>query len=428
MPLLDWQQPFYERQRDILKRDGVALNALPTGAGKTYITASLLTDFPNHKLFVTCPKAVITAWHRVTLDLGFPPERVLGVWNWEKLQTKRTPFYTAAGWQLPKDTLFVADEVHKGASGPTTITTKMLAAIKIRSIPTVLQSATVADSPLKLRAAGYLLGLHDFNTASFYAWCRKWGCYASPFHSGLDFPKGKRGLELMKRMHDELLKDKMLRCTFDDIPGFPECQTEAVLFDLDAKYTAEVNRIYEELEETLKKPNTNELVEQLRARQRVELFKVPLLTDLANDHVADGKSVVVFTSFRGTQDKLVAELGSANVVRIYGGQGEAERQAAIDSFQSNDKHVILVMIQAGGAGLSLHDVHHARPRVALLCPTYSATDFKQALGRVHRVGGTKALQCVVLAAGTVEERVKRAIDRKVHNIDALNGLTDEDLK
>ena len=109
---------------------------------------------------------------------------------------------------------------------------------------------------------------------------------------------------------------------------------------------------------------------------------------------------------------------------IYGGQKESERNGMIDAFQQNRTHVIIGMMQACGVALSLHDTRHERPRVSLISPSYSASELLQALGRIRRVGGTHATQRIVLAAGSVEERVAKAVNGKIDNIGAL---TDADL-
>jgi hypothetical protein len=88
------------------------------------------------------------------------------------------------------------------------------------------------------------------------------------------------------------------------------------------------------------------------------------------------------------------------------------------------------MTAAGGTGLSLHDDKKERPRASLITPGVSASEFRQALGRIHRVGGTPVVQTIVLASGTIEERVYEAIQRKTTGIDSVNGvnlLTDSDL-
>ena len=50
---------------------------------------------------------------------------------------------------------------------------------------------------------------------------------------------------------------------------------------------------------------------------------------------------------------------------------------------------------------------------------FFASEFRQALGRTRRAGGTRAVQNVVIAAGTVMERVAGSVERKLGNLDAL---------
>jgi superfamily II DNA or RNA helicase len=87
------------------------------------------------------------------------------------------------------------------------------------------------------------------------------------------------------------------------------------------------------------------------------------------------------------------------------------------------------MIQAGGLGVSLHDLKGNHPRVSLLTPTDNAVELKQALGRVHRsCGKSKSIQRIIFAAGTVEDKVCVSVRRKLGNIGTVNdGLTDSDL-
>jgi len=44
---------------------------------------------------------------------------------------------------------------------------------------------------------------------------------------------------------------------------------------------------------------------------------------------------------------------------IHGGQSIEERQYCIDDFQANNCNVIVCIMQAGGVGISLHDIHPA---------------------------------------------------------------------
>jgi len=161
------------------------------------------------------------------------------------------------------------------------------------------------------------------------------------------------------------------------------------------------------------------LVNMLRARQLAESFKVHDLVEMTNDLRDEGNSVVLFVNFRETADALAEALKCG---KIEGGQDAALRQQYIDEFQEDDADVLIVNIAAGGTGISLHDVRGERPRVSLISPSFNVKDHLQALGRIHRNGAkSDALQKVLVASGTVEEAVLKAIDRKSSNLDMLHG-------
>ena len=99
-----------------------------------------------------------------------------------------------------------------------------------------------------------------------------------------------------------------------------------------------------------------------------------------------------------------------------------ERQRCIDAFQNNKYKVIIAIIQAGGVGISLHDIHGYHPRLSLISPTWTGYDIKQALGRIHRAGAkTPALQRLIFCANTYEDKINDIIKRKLRNIDAINN-------
>ena len=161
-----------------------------------------------------------------------------------------------------------------------------------------------------------------------------------------------------------------------------------------------------------------ELVIMLRARQKTELLKVPAFAEQARLAVAEGRSVAVFLNFEDSLAALAARLGTDCVIR--GGQSVEARQARIDAFQGGREKIILCNIRAGGVGISLHDTTGQHPRLALICPTFSASDLLQACGRCHRAGGGHVVTKIVFAAGTVEEQAMEAVRAKLANLDQLN--------
>lgn len=413
--LYHWQVPGKDKLVAILKQGQVAVNASDTGTGKTLVALQAAKEL-GLKPLVICPKGVITSWKRWAVELGVD---LLDVANVEQIRIGNTPWAREGKWRFPKSGFIIWDEIHKGTAGRDTQTTQLLAMTKAYRIPVLAMSATVADSPLKLRGLGYLLGLHQFHPDSFRNWCITNGCY---FDGGdLVFTKGREGTEFMSKIYTQI-KDKLVRVRIAEVPEFPECDTQAVLHDLEDKYRDAINKIYEEMREELKAPMSDPMIIMLRARQRAELFKVPLLTDLTCEALKENRSVVLFVNFRDTVMQQVEALklrGVENVSILLGAQAESNRTFMVDRFQDNSHHVCVSTIGAGGVGISLHDVHKVRPRISFITPSWSATETVQSLGRIHRAGGTKAVQQFVLISETIEETVYRAIQRKLGNIRAL---------
>lgn len=389
---------------------------------------------------VVCPKIAISQWRSVIGGMG-AASMVRDVLNPEQL-VKKTGcrwYRHEDGWTLPPEFdrggLLVFDEVHRGASGPNSKTTLALARWCNKAHPenkVLAMSATPFETPMKMRALGYLMGFHRFVDASFYDWCRQNGCGYVDIGWGpsrrriFRFTTDKARSEVIMRDIRDRMGDRFLAVGPSEIPGFPDEVREVVLIDLAKKDHDALVRAYEEMPERIKHMSKDDMVKTLRLRQQAEWCKASVLAEMAADYVEDGYSVFIAISFSDCRRRIEEELAKKGVkyASIYGGQRDSERQAGVDSFQRNETHVMVGMMQACSVALSLHDERHERPRVSLISPSYSASDVIQALGRIRRVGGTTAVQKIVLAAGSVEERVAMAVQRK---IDCLETLSDRDL-
>lgn len=423
--LLPWQEPLKQSIVNVWK-SGLFLNACGTGTGKTYVALAALEAL-GRKALVIAPKAALTAWHRVADDMGLSSQLV-GTINPERISLGRCPWYDGNQWSLPEGCAVVWDEPHKSCSGPDSLATKAFARLHFRKVPILAMSATIADSPLKLRAIGYAAGLHDFSTGGYRRFCLAHGCFTQAMPNGgvrMAFTKNAKAAQKHMAAIREKIGERMLYLPVNQIPGFPESFVESRLFDLDKESTGAVQRAYEEMEERMKSDGTHELTAILHARERAEWCKTELLAELVVDALEEGKSIVVFLNFRSVLARLEAALkGKASISTIHGDQNSTQRQTNIDEFQQNKTHVCLCMIQAGGVAVSLHDVRQERPRVSFLTPGWSASETVQALGRIRRTGGTPVTQTFVLAAGTCEEKIHKALQRKLGNIEAIN---DKDL-
>lgn len=161
-------------------------------------------------------------------------------------------------------------------------------------------------------------------------------------------------------------------------------------------------------------------------RQKVELLRADTLVELASELLVEGVSVVIFVCFRQTLSYITSKLATWNPCRIWGGQTIEERSEQINRFQTNKSKLIISTIQSGGVGVSLHDLDGNHRRVSLVCPTWSAQDLVQALGRIHRAGGkSPCLQYIVYCSGTIEEKMCERVREKITNI---SGINDGDLQ
>jgi SNF2 family DNA or RNA helicase len=152
---------------------------------------------------------------------------------------------------------------------------------------------------------------------------------------------------------------------------------------------------------------------------KIELYKIPIILDVANDALENGYSVVIFVCFKETLQQLAEQLNTTCL--IYGGQSLEERNAHIDDFQNNRTNVLISMLSAGACGISLHDLHGGHPRMSIINSGWNGIELKQALGRIHRAGAkTPALQRLVFCANTYEDNICKAIEQKLKNIDSIN--------
>ena len=331
--------------------------------------------------------------------------------------------------------LLVFDELHRNCSGTDSKTGLAVArwCNKFRPDNKVLaMSATPAVDPMHMRVLGYLMGFHRFTETSFYTWCREDGCGYVDIGWGpskrriFRFTTNKaKATEVMTGIRNRI-GDRMQAVKPSEVPGFPEEIREVVLVDLEKRDHDALVKAYAEMPDQYKNLSKDDMVKVLRLRQQAEFAKSGVLAEMAAKEVEAGNSVFIAINFSEPRRRIGEALAKMKVpyAEIYGGQNDVERQAGIDAFQDNRVHVMVGMMQACSVALSLHDVKHERPRVSLISPSYVAADLVQALGRIRRVGGTTAVQKIVLVAGSVEERVAMAVNRKIDNIETL---TDKDL-
>ena len=431
--LLKYQVPAVRGLVAALQRHGAALDGSDTGTGKTYTSIAAFRALGISPV-VIAPKAVLPSWERAAEHFGV----TIRVVNYEKVRTGNTPYGSWTTVESNGRTFdrfvwadnvkgLIFDEAHR-AKGLKTQNAQLMIAARLQRIPTIAASATAATNPMEMRSLGFLLGLHALR--DFYQWAEACGCYKNRW-DGWEFGGSSSDIA---QIHSAIFPAKGVRIRVRDLGDqFPTTRITTTLVDVQSptKIAAaykDLAAAFTSIEERSKedKGGAEHLTAMLRARQVSETQKIPSMIEMAEDALEEGRSVVLAVNFNDSIKALVGAMGKdVTVAQIHGSQTSEEREANIQAFQSNRAHVIVINLRAGGVGVSLHDLH-GRPRTAIISPSWSAVDLKQALGRVWRAGGVSgSVQHILYARGTVEERVAKLLQAKLDRLTVFNdGLAE----
>lgn len=361
------------------------------------------------------------------------------------IETKRKSWNYGKFNFHPGVRLVIFDEGHR-CGGLDSLNAEMMIAAKCQNIKMLMLSATAACNPLNMRALGYNLDLHNDRhdgtlnhpktgrpvylvKPNFFRWAARYGCRRDARFHGFKWMVGRdRQLQVMAEIRDSFLPQRGVRVTTAEIPGFPKCDITAELYDLDE--SGVINRLYDEMADaikTLDEATADEasadhpLTKILRARQRIELLKVPIAIELARDALDKGLSVGIFINFAQTMRELQARLKTDCIIDG-SPAGIRHRQRNIDRFNSHEERLILINSEAGGVAVSLPDRTGEHPRLGLVFPGFSASTFRQVTGRFPRDDSkSNCAYRVLYAAKTVEVSMHRNMCAKLNNLDQLNS-------
>jgi Helicase conserved C-terminal domain len=414
-----------------LQHRGAAIDSSETGTGKTWRALGTCKALGS-PAFVICLKGAKAAWREAAGVLGVP----ITVVNYEEIRCQKNQGLWIGGkkgqWAISKDRVFIFDESHK-LNGKGTWNSIYAVRARSQGYKVLLLSATPASSPLQLRAQGYVLGLHQ--GSNFFDWLTQFGMNYG-YYGGFGFTPDKERAA-MQKIGDVLYNQNLsYSIGLREIvaKGFPDNnidvrKVEAAGYEKIQSLYAELAQVLADLE-AKKEEAVDLLTIQLRLRQEIELLKVPELAEITKEILENSnKSVIIFVNFRDTALSLDMALrpdkNTPHFSIILGGQTEYGRRHNLDLFNYGRHRVLISTVSAGGTSINLHDTEGTRPRHVLMCPTYSAPDMVQALGRAHRLGSkSPTQQQICFVAGTTEEYVYRRVKQKIHNI---SQLTNNDL-
>ena len=172
---------------------------------------------------------------------------------------------------------------------------------------------------------------------------------------------------------------------------------------------AEYLRQYKECTdwEIRRKMRMEALVRFMTLRSLSAKGKVKQAIDFVKVFLDSGKPMILFCSYHEIVDELCKAFPRA--VRVTGRDSMMAKQAAVDSFQSGNSHLIICSIKAAGVGLTLT----AASNVAFVEFPWTYADCCQCEDRAHRIGQRDNVTCYYLIGrGTIDHALYRIIQDK----------------
>lgn len=165
-----------------------------------------------------------------------------------------------------------------------------------------------------------------------------------------------------------------------------------------------------------------------------ESGKLNLLLELTESGINAGHRLLIFSQFTSMLAIIREQLLKMNITPFYldGSTPPSERYDLANRFNNGEGSVFLVSLKAGGTGLNLTGAD----MVIHYDPWWNPAVVNQASDRAYRIGQTKAVHVIKLAAkGTIEEQILKLQEKKqslaneivTENSATLASLTNEEI-
>ncbi len=141
------------------------------------------------------------------------------------------------------------------------------------------------------------------------------------------------------------------------------------------------------------------------------------MREIMEEAEADGRKVLVFSSFLDTVQKVTALAGEKAIGPITGAIPPEQRQALVDEFNAAPAgSVLTAQIQSGGTGLNIQAAS-----VVILCePQFKPSIENQAISRAYRMGQARnVLVYRLLGDDTIDEKIMDLLEEKQAVFDAF---------
>lgn len=241
------------------------------------------------------------------------------------------------------------------------------------------------------------------------------------------FGDGSNAPLLQKTLYDKCYFRREKKEVLKDLPDLTR---STVITDIDNRdeydacendlrsYLAEYKQCSES--DIRRKMRMAALVKFMNLRKIATMGKISAAVEFLNN---TPEQVVVFCEHHDVVDALKEAFPDA--VCVTGRQNQREKQAAIDSFQSGKRRIIICSIRAAGVGITLTSASNE-----LFCSLpWTMADLSQCEARCHRSGQKNAVNSwILIGKGTIDTYLYQLIMKKGSIASKITGASDDAIK
>lgn len=407
-----------EDAQELVKRKRAMLGH-EMGCGKSVISAIIGLSI-NAKKLVICPETLRLNWvreirnadHDADIRIIYSKDKDVRFGTWTIMGYKTAVKFINEIMQSDIACMFV-DEAHKikavnnfGKPDSKQAAAVMMLAKKMEYVY-LLTGTPMPTRNKDLYNELVVLGeIDDSKKFSFHNYGKKF-CDAHQNGYGWDYT----GCTNADELHRILSKYMIRRLKKDVLPNLTK-QRIPILID------GKLSKEYRDIEKRLSNMGGDDTYMGLAmtGRRYLSQIKVKSAIEFAEDILETGDSVVLVAEFNETLDAMMAHFGN-RACCIRGGMNDADKQAAIDAFQSGEKTVCCINLIAAGVGITLTKASN----MVIVDYDWTPANMTQVEDRICRTGQTKSCNIYYICheSAVLDQIFIEMITEKSENIDRV---------
>lgn len=430
--------PFQQTGCEFLASRKSALLADEMGLGKTPQTIAAINQLRAKKVLILCPASLRINWKRELEKWLSSPRKIFPVFQSNTTIPEDADIVIASydvltyggkydGNEFKGSTIFdqlitrtfavlVCDEAHylKNRDALRTKITLMRNQIASRCVHKwYLTGTPVLNRPSELFPILRSSAPEVIKPFTSYTAYTRYFC--GGYFDGLQW--WDKGATHCEELHERLTRDFMLRRTKQEVLNeLPEKTFQVVSVPQTEETKKLVAEEFKWDEQTYRNPKIGamEVGDLATHRQLLALRKVNQAISWIQEVLVSEDKVVVFAHHREVIRLLGEGLANYNPVTLTGATSHADRQLAVDDFQTDPVvRVFIGQTQAAGIGLTLTAGSH----VVFVEPEWTPGVIHQAVDRCHRIGQKSAVLAQFLVVeNSLEEKIMYTVVEKTKTI------------